>query len=103
MVKVCFTDRSGQQRILEGRVGNSLMLVAVQNDISGIDAECGGACACATCHVYVPEPWFSKLPKADVMESDMLDFARNVQPNSRLACQIKLTEALDGLCVEVGR
>jgi 2Fe-2S ferredoxin len=75
------------------------MEVAVNNSIPGIDADCGGACACATCHVYVDEAFLSKTGEQQEMEKSMLDFAENVRPNSRLSCQIKVTDALDGLRV----
>jgi 2Fe-2S ferredoxin len=74
---------------------------AITNEIPGIDADCGGACACATCHVYVDPAWFEKLPPQDEMELSMLDFAIERQANSRLSCQIKVTEALDGLVVRL--
>ena len=75
------------------------METAVQNLVPGIDADCGGACACATCHVYVAEAWLDKIKPKDDMEDSMLDFAENVQDNSRLSCQIQVTDALDGITV----
>ena len=75
------------------------MEAAIRHLVPGIEAECGGACACATCHVYVDEAWAAKTGEPSPMEEDMLDFAFDVQPNSRLSCQIKVTEALDGLVV----
>lgn len=81
--------------------GSTVMENAVRNSVPGIDAECGGACACATCHVYVDEAWTAKVGAPSPMEEDMLDFAADVQPNSRLSCQIKVTAALDGLVVRV--
>jgi 2Fe-2S ferredoxin len=77
------------------------METAIKNDVPGIEAECGGACACATCHVYVEEPWREKTGGPSPMEEDMLDFGYDVRSNSRLSCQIKVTEALDGLVVRV--
>lgn len=77
------------------------MEAAKKNDIPGIEAECGGACACATCHVYVDEAWTGKVGKAEEMEEDMLDFAFDVRPESRLCCQIKVSDELDGLVVKV--
>ena len=74
---------------------------AVKNRIRGIDADCGGACACATCHVYVDDNWREKTGKPSAMEESMLDFAESVEPNSRLSCQIKVTDALDGLIVRL--
>ena len=75
------------------------MFMSMKNAIPGIEAECGGACACATCHVYVANEWKARLPKSEPMEDDMLDFAFDVRPNSRLCCQIKITKDLDGLVV----
>ena len=74
---------------------------AVRNSVPGIEAECGGACACATCHVYVDDEWTEKVGGPDVMEEDMLDFAYDMRPNSRLSCQIRVTSELDGLVVHV--
>ncbi len=99
MVKITFVDFEGQSRSVEAEVGSTVMEVAIRNDIPGIEAECGGACACATCHVYVDEAFAEKLPKAEPMEEDMLDFASDVRNNSRLSCQIKVSAALDGLSV----
>jgi ferredoxin, 2Fe-2S len=99
MVEVNFIDHAGEQNKVSAKVGMTLMEVAVQNRVPGIDAECGGACACATCHVYVDPQWQEKVGPAERMEEDMLDFAFDVRPNSRLSCQIKITEALDGLVV----
>ena len=100
MVQITFIDHSGQSRTLAADIGATVMEVAMKNSIPGIEAECGGACACATCHVYVADAWKDRLPKAQSMEEDMLDFAFDVRPNSRLACQIKLSPELDGLVVE---
>ncbi len=99
MPKITFIDASGTARTLDASSGQTLMEAAIQNAIPGIDAECGGACACATCHVYVAEDWQSATGKAAPMEEDMLDFAFEVRDTSRLSCQIKLTDALDGLTV----
>jgi 2Fe-2S ferredoxin len=79
----------------------TVMEVAKKNLIDGIEAECGGACACATCHVFVDEAWRDKTGSASQMEEDMLDFAFDVRPTSRLSCQIKVSDALDGLIVRV--
>ena len=100
MPKITYTDFDGQSRTVEVKNGLSVMEGAVKNNIPGIDADCGGACACATCHVYVDEAWREKVGGASAMEESMLDFAENVQPNSRLSCQIKVTDALDGLIVQ---
>ena len=78
---------------------SDLMETAIRNSIPGIEAECGGACACATCHVYVDDAWIGKLPKREQMEEDMLDFAFDVREGSRLSCQIKVKPELDGLVV----
>ncbi len=97
MVKITFVDAAGQSRIVDAEEGSTVMEAAIRNDVPGIEAECGGACACATCHVYVDEAFVEKLPKAEPMEEDMLDFAYDVRPTSRLSCQIRVTEAIDGL------
>jgi ferredoxin, 2Fe-2S len=99
MAKITFIDATGQSRTVEGQVGATVMETALRNSVPGIEAECGGACACATCHVYVAPEWTETTGKASQMEEDMLDFAFEVRPNSRLSCQIKVTEALDGLVV----
>ena len=99
MVKITFIDAGGQSRTVEAEEGSTVMEAAIRNDVPGIEAECGGACACATCHVYVEDSWVEKLPKAESMEEDMLDFAFDVRPSSRLSCQIKVAPALDGLVV----
>ncbi len=99
MTKVTFVDTSGEARTVEAQVGSTVMETALRNSVPGIEAECGGACACATCHVYVAEEWTEKTGKASQMEEDMLDFAFEVRPNSRLSCQIKVSEELDGLVV----
>ena len=97
MAKITFIDATGQSRSVEAQVGATVMETALRNSVPGIEAECGGACACATCHVYVAPEWTEATGKASQMEEDMLDFAFEVRPNSRLSCQIKVTEALDGL------
>ncbi|MDG1667026.1 MAG: 2Fe-2S iron-sulfur cluster-binding protein, partial [Hellea sp.] len=83
----------------ETKNGTSVMEAAVQNMIPGIDADCGGACACATCHIYVSDSWINKLKAKDDMEDSMLDFAEDVQENSRLSCQILMNDELDGITV----
>jgi 2Fe-2S ferredoxin len=99
MPQITFIDSSGESRIVEGEVGATVMEAAIRNAIPEIAAECGGGCACATCHVYVDEAWGGLTGKASDQEEDMLDFAYKVQPNSRLCCQIKITPELDGLVV----
>jgi len=99
MPKVIFVDHEGNKREIEAKAGTTVMEAAVQNLIPGIDADCGGACACATCHVYVDEAWFEKLKERDDMEDSMLDFAEDVRPTSRLSCQIQMTDELDGITV----
>ncbi len=99
MTKVTFYDASGASRTVEAQIGSTVMETALRNSVPGIEAECGGACACATCHVYVAPQWTAAVGKPSQMEEDMLDFAADVRPNSRLSCQIKVTEALDGLVV----
>ncbi|MEX0840803.1 MAG: 2Fe-2S iron-sulfur cluster-binding protein, partial [Xanthobacteraceae bacterium] len=86
-------------RTVEGEIGSTVMETAIKNAIPGIEAECGGACSCSTCHVYVDETWREATGEPSPMEEDMLDFAFDVRPNSRLSCQIKVTAALDGLVV----
>ena len=100
-VKLTFVDSKGQARTVEGEVGSTVMETARRNDIPEIAAECGGACACATCHVYVDEAWTEKTGSPSPMEEDMLDFAFDVRPTSRLSCQIKVSDDLDGLVVTV--
>jgi len=99
MPKITFTDSSGNARTVEAEIGSTVMETAIRNNIPGIEAECGGACACATCHVYVDEAWREKVGGPSPMEEDMLDFGYDVRPNSRLSCQIKVTDELDGLVV----
>ena len=99
MPKINFVDSDGTNREVETKNGTSVMEAAVQNMIPGIDADCGGACACATCHVYVSNDWMRKLKAKDDMEDSMLDFAEDVQDNSRLSCQIRMNDELDGITV----
>ena len=99
MVKITFIDAQGAARSVEGEVGSTVMETAIKNGVPGIEAECGGACACSTCHVYIDEAWQAQVGEPSPMEVDMLDFAYGVKPNSRLSCQIKVTEELDGLTV----
>ena len=99
-MKIIATDRKGGVHTLEGRDGWSVMEILRDAGLP-ITAECGGACACATCHVYVGESWLDKLPPKSDAETDMLDMALAVEPNSRLSCQIRVRDELDGLTVTV--
>ena len=99
MVKITFIDSKGTSRTVAAEVGATVMEAAIKNGVPEIEAECGGACACATCHVHVDEAWREKTGEPSAMEEDMLDFAYDVKPNSRLSCQIKVREDLDGLIV----
>jgi 2Fe-2S ferredoxin len=101
MVKITFVQPDGTRATVDAAPGATVMESAKLNNIPGIEAECGGACACATCHVYVDAAWREKTGKAETMEEDMLDFAFDVREESRLSCQIKVTAALDGLVVRV--
>ena len=99
MPKITYKDKDGVSKTIEVENGLSVMEGAIQNDIPGIDADCGGAMACATCHVYVEEKWLDKLPKPEEGETDMIDMAFEPKKNSRLSCQITVTDDLDGLIV----
>jgi len=101
MPKITYIEFDGTEHTVEVRNGLTVMEGAIKNNVPGIDADCGGACACATCHVYVDEAWREKTGSASAMEESMLDFAQNVEPNSRLSCQIKVTDQLDGLIVRM--
>ena len=101
MPKIKYIEHSGKEHEVEVPEGWSVMEGAVKNLIPGIDADCGGACACATCHVFVDEPWLAQLPPKEDMEETMLDFAPEVEATSRLSCQIKVTPELDGLVVRM--
>jgi 2Fe-2S ferredoxin len=102
MPRIVFLLHTGERRLVEGSSRGSLMQAAVDNGISGIVAECGGACACATCHVYIDPPDLGRMPAASLIEREMLDgVAAERRPESRLSCQIRLTDALDGLVVRV--
>lgn len=99
MPKITFIDAKGRSREVEAENGSTVMEAAIRHSIPGIEAECGGACACATCHVYVDDEWFDVVGKPEAMEEDMLDFAYDVKPTSRLSCQIRVKPELDGLVV----
>lgn len=99
MPKITYIDFEGTERSVDANIGDSVMETATNNDLPGIDADCGGACACATCHVYVGEDWMDLVGKPEDLEAEMLDVADDVRENSRLSCQIKITEEMDGLVI----
>jgi len=99
MVKVLFVEHDGTQHSVEVKPGDSLMQAAVSNGVPGIDADCGGSCSCATCHVYVNEQWLAKTGDVNPVEEAMLSLSTDRKENSRLSCQINLTEEMDGLIV----
>ena len=101
LVKITYVEANGQAHTVDAKVGETVMESAVKNSVPGIAADCGGACACATCRVYVNETWRSKTGAAEEMELSMLEFVAVSQPNCRLSCQIKVTEELDGLVVHM--
>src|ERR1700754_317632 len=101
MPKITYIENDGTEHTVEVKAGYSVMEGAIRNNVPGIDADCGGACACATCHVYVDEAWRAATGSASVMEESMLDFAQDQRPESRLSCQIRVTPALDGLVVRL--
>tara|TARA_Y100000768_G_C23432302_1_gene431049 strand:- start:172 stop:492 length:321 start_codon:yes stop_codon:yes gene_type:complete len=101
MAKIIFVTHENQEYTVDVQNGLTVMEGAVQNDIPGIDADCGGGMACATCHVYVSEEWFDKLPTKEDGEEDMLDMAYEPKKNSRLSCQITISDDLDGLTVNI--
>ncbi|GAA6194284.1 2Fe-2S ferredoxin [Phaeobacter gallaeciensis] len=102
MVKITYIEFDGASHTVDVAMGASVMEGARDNNIPGIEADCGGACACSTCHVYVDPSWFEKMPPMDEMEQDMLDFAHEPNPQrSRLTCQIKVSNALEGLIVQM--
>lgn len=99
MVKVLFIEHDGTEHNVDVKVGDSLMQAAVSNGVPGIDADCGGSCSCATCHVYVSEDWLSKTGEVNPTEEAMLSLSTDRQGNSRLSCQINVTEDMDGMVV----
>ena len=99
MPKITYKDNQGNSKTVEVEKGLSVMEGAIQNGVPGIDADCGGSMACATCHVYVEEKWLDKLPKAEEAEVDMIDMANEPKKNSRLSCQIIVSDELEGLTV----
>ena len=103
MPKVIFHDLQGQRHEIDAAVGTTVMEAAIDNNIEGIVAECGGACACATCHSYISEDWIAKVPTMDDMEDAMLDSALDRKDTSRLTCQITMCEELDGIEIVVAQ
>ena len=101
MPKITYIENNGKSQTVEVAEGLTVMEGAVQNNIPGIDADCGGGMACATCHVYVKEEWLNKIPKKEDGEEDMLDMAFEPKKNSRLRCQLIVSEKLDGLVVNI--
>jgi 2Fe-2S ferredoxin len=101
MPKIIFIHQDGTRKEVEVEPGYSVMEAAINNDIEGIVAECGGACACATCHSYVDEAWMDKMPPMSDMEDSMLDAAYERRDNSRLTCQIEMKDEFDGLVIHV--
>ena len=101
MPKITYIEHNGKSHQIEVANGLTVMEGAIQNNISGIDADCGGSCACATCHVYVDEKWLNKLSKKEDSEQDMLDMAFEPNKFSRLSCQITVTDELDGMVVKM--
>ena len=101
MPKITYIEHNGKSHTIEVAKSLTVMEGAVQNNIPGIDADCGGGCACATCHVYVDEKWFNKLPKKEDAEEDMLDMAYEPKKFSRLSCQITVEDSLNGLVVKM--
>ena len=102
MVHILFiSEENNQQFAVDSSSGLSLMEAALENNVPGIIAECGGACSCATCHVYIDDKWQNRVGAPNIMEDDMLDFAYDRRENSRLSCQIVLDESLDGLVVYI--
>ena len=101
MTKIIYIENNGKEHTVDVQNGLTVMEGAVQNDIPGIDADCGGGMACATCHVYVKEDWLNKLPKKEDGEEDMLDMAFEPKTNSRLSCQLIVSDQMDGLVVNI--
>ena len=101
MAKITYVESNGVEHIVEVKVGQSVMEGAAKNNIPGIDADCGGACACATCHVYIADEWLEIVGAAPPVERSMLDFANDVRLSSRLSCQIVVTDQLNSLKVHI--
>ncbi len=102
MPKITYIEHSGKEHVVEVASGLTVMEGARDNGVPGIEADCGGACACSTCHAYIDPTWVEKIPAMEAMEEDMLDFAYETKPGlSRLTCQIKVTDSMDGLVVNL--
>ena len=101
MAKITFIESNGAVHNVDADIGSTLMEAAIRNGVPGIEAECGGACACATCHVYIDAAWREKTGEPEPMEEDMLDFGYDVRDESRLSCQVKISDKLDGLIVHI--
>jgi 2Fe-2S ferredoxin len=101
MATITFIDQEGQHHVLKGETGQSVMELAVANNVPGIQAECGGACACGTCHIYFDNSFADKVELRDDMEEAMLEYAFEVEDSSRLSCQIQVSDALDGMVLRV--
>jgi len=102
MARVTYIEHNGTGHVVQLKPGQTLMEGAIDNSIDGIEAECGGQCACATCHCYIGEEWLELMPPKSPVESDMLEFAADeIRDNSRLGCQVQVTEAMDGLVVHL--
>lgn len=101
MPHIFYIQTDGSEQVIDADEGQSIMEVAVQNGIKGIEAECGGACSCATCHAYIDSEWRDQIAEPDEMELDMLEFAYRTNEDSRLTCQIKIRENMDGLRVRI--
>lgn len=101
MAKITYISSDGKEFVVDAKNGSTVMENAVKNSVPGIEAECGGACACATCHVYVDDAWAEKVGSPEAMEEDMLDFAFEMKETSRLSCQVTVSDELDGLIVHI--
>jgi ferredoxin, 2Fe-2S len=101
MIEIKFIEADGAEKVVKVPADTTVMAAALENGVSGILGDCGGACACATCHCYVDEAFTKLIPEADAIEGSMLDFASDPRPNSRLGCQIVVTEELDGLVIRL--
>lgn len=101
MTKISFVEHDGTRHEVEADTGSTIMEAALRNNVPGIVAECGGACTCATCHCYIDDKWVEAVGGPSAMEEDMLDFAYDVKESSRLSCQVKISEPLEGLIVHI--